>query len=189
MSFIIQNLWFIIIGVFVILVGGSLFLFYTGYWHRIMDWLKPNSDRFVADKMFCEDKEIRDRKLTVGRYVASDMKKHRSFYLVHSLLLSGPSGGGKFLATTERSARPIDFHNRLTAEDWKKYPSAQRVFIDTTADIRSSASRESANSFVAQSLAIMAICATIIVIIFGIIVFWQNRSGIEGSLWGLLNYV
>jgi hypothetical protein len=104
-------------------------------------------------------------------------------------LLSGPQGGGKFLALTERSARPIDFHNRLKSDDWKKYPSGQRVFIDTTADIRSEASQESANSFIAQSLAIMAVCVTLVVVIFGIIVFWQSRNTAAALILEVLDYV
>lgn len=192
MQFLIQNLWYILIAGFVIFVGGFLFLWYTGLIHRLMDWLKPNSDKYVGGKMFCEDKQIRDRRLKVGRYVISDDKKRRSFYLVHKLLLSGPKGSGKFLALTERSARPIDFHHRMSEADWLKLPSAQRVFIDTTADIRSEASKEAANTFLGQSLAIMALCATIIVVIFGIIVFWQSRGAPDETsaiIQGVMLYV
>lgn len=192
MQFLIQNLWYILIAGFVIFVGGFLFLWYTGLIHRLMDWLKPNSDKYVSGKMFCEDKQIRDRRLKVGRYVISDEKKRRSFYLVHKLLLSGPKGAGKFLALTERSARPIDFHHRMSEVEWLKLPSAQRVFIDTTADIRSEASKEAANTFLGQSLAIMALCATIIVVIFGIIVFWQSRGAPDETsaiIQGVLLYV
>lgn len=192
MQFIIQNLWYIIILGFVIFIGGFMILWRTGTLNRLMDWLKPNSDKYVPAKKFCEDKQIRDRRLKVGRYVISDDKKRASYYLVHSLLLSGPTGTGKFLALTERSARPIDFHHRVSEAEWSKYPSAQRVFIDTTADIRSQASQEANNSFLAQSLAIMALAAAVIVVIFGIIVFWQTRSAPDESaaiIQGVMYYV
>jgi len=177
MAFLSQNIWLILGILALVTIGGTWALFSTGYIHRISDWFKPGSDRFIQAKMFCEDKQIRDRKLKVGRYVVSDMKKHRSFYLVHDLLLSTPIGASLFLAVTERNARPIDFRNRMKAEDWEKLPSAQRVFIDTTADIRSESSKEATNNFMAQSLSIIAICAAIVVVIFGIIIFWQSRAG------------
>lgn len=161
---------------FLVLVGGAVLMFRTGLVHRLMDWAKPVSDKFIPAKVFCEDRQIRDRKEKVERYVVSDIKKHRSFYLVHDLLLSNPFGKGKFLCLTERNAFPIDFHNKISSEERSKYPSAQRVFIDTTADIRSDASKDSTSSFMAQSLAIMALCATIIVVIFGIVVFIQARG-------------
>lgn len=161
---------------FVVLVGGAFVLFKTGLVYRLMDWAKPTSDKFIQAKLFCEDKQIRDRRLKIGRYVISDLKKHRSFYLVHDLLLSNPLGRGKFLGLTERNTFPIDFHGRISAAERARYPSAQQVFIDTTADIRSESSKEATNSFMAQSLSIMALCAAIIVVIFGIIVFIQNRG-------------
>ena len=176
-EFILYNLpLFLGIG-FVATIGGAVFLWRTGYIHRLMDWFRPASDKFVPAKVFCEDKQIRDRKLKVERYAVSDLKKFRSFYLVHDLLLASPSGNDKFLPLTERSARPIDFHNKITPDEWGKYPSAQTVFIDTTADIRSESSREATSSFMAQSLTIMALCAAIIVVVFGIIVFAQTRAG------------
>lgn len=176
MQFIVQNLWYILgIGA-ALFIGGFWFLFATGFIHRLSDWFKPNSDKYIAAKVFCEDKQIRDRKLKVERYVISDMKKRTSFYLVHKLLLSKTAGGGKFLALTQRNARPIDFHNKITEAEWAKYPSAQRVFIDTTADIRSESSAAATNTFIAQSLAIMALCVTIIVVIMGAVIFWTSRG-------------
>ena len=169
----------ILIG-FLVVIGGGWALFATGLLHRLMDWMKPNSDKFIPAKVFCEDKQIRDRRLKVGRYVISDVKKHRSFYLVHDLLLTSPTGQGKFLTLTERSAFPIDFHNRVSKDERAKYPSAQRVFIDTTADIRSESAREANNNFMAQSLSIIALAAAVIVVIFGIIVFYQARAGGSG---------
>jgi hypothetical protein len=176
MQFIAENLWFIIIAVIVIFGGGAWFIISTGFIHRIFDWMKPTSDKYVPAKVFCEDKQIRDRKLKIGRYVISDEKKKRSFYLVHSLLLSPVGSVKKFLALTERSARPVDFHNKITDEEWKKYPTAQRVFIDTTADIRSQSSKEATSNFMAMSLSIMAICAAIIVVIMGIVIFFTTRG-------------
>lgn len=176
MRFLIEHLWWILGILSVVVVGGGVLMFYTGWYQRVMDWFKPQSDRYVKVKMFCEDRQIRDRKAKVGRYVISDMKKHRSFYLVHRLLLSSPLGKGNFLALTERNARPIDFHKRLTEDDWRKFPTGQRVFIDTTADIRSESAKEASSNFMAQALSIMALCATLIVVIFGIIVFVQMRT-------------
>lgn len=177
MQFLIHNLWYILGAAAVILIGGGWLLFSTGSIHKLMDWMKPASDKHVSGKMFCEDKQIRDRKLKIGRYVISDDKKRRSFYLVHDLLLSRPSGAAKFLALTERNARPIDFHKKITEADWKKYPTGKRVFIDTTADIRSEASRESASNFMAMSLSIIALCGAIVVVVMGIIIFFASRGG------------
>lgn len=175
MAFIARYIWWIIGILFIVSIGTTWALFATGYIYRIKDWFKPASDRFIPGKIFYEDKQIRDRRLVIGRYVISDMKRHRSFYLVHDLLMSYPRGGGQFLALSERSARPIDFHGRITKEQWAKYPSARQVFIDTTADIRSESSKEATNNFMAQSLAIIALCAAVVVVIFGAILFYQSR--------------
>jgi hypothetical protein len=177
MAFIAANIWLILGILALVTIGGTWALLATGYIHRISDWFKPGSDRFIQAKVFCEDKQIRDRKLKVGRYVVSDMKKHRSFYLVHDLLLSTPLGSTLFLALTERNSFPIDFHGKVTPAERAKYPSAQRVFIDTTADIRSESSKEATSNFMAQSLSIIAICAAIVVVVFGAIVFYQVRFG------------
>lgn len=191
MSFIIQNLYLILIIGAVLCIGGLWLLWVTGLLLRILDWLRPNSDKSIATKLFCEDKQIRDRRQKIGRYVISDMKKRRSFYLVHTLLLTGPLGKGRFLALTERNARPIDFHSKVSKEEWAKYPSALRVFIDTTADIKSESAAQAANAMMAQSLSIMALAAAVIVVIFGIIVFFQTRgqAGAESAviMRGLLN--
>lgn len=176
MQFILHNIWYILLVLLIVAVGGGWLMFATSIGRRLMDWMKPTSDKYISTKLFCEDKQIRDRKAKVGRYVISDEKKRRSFYLVHKLLLSNPFGKGKFLALTERNARPIDFHNRITKEEWAKFPSAQRVFIDTTADLRSQSSKEATNNFMAMSLSLIAMSGAVIVIILGIIVFWQGRG-------------
>lgn len=156
-------------------------MFATGYGHRFMDWMKPTSDKYVKSKVFCEDRQIRDRKCRVGRYVISDEKKKRSFYLVHDLLLALPHSNRKFLALTERSARPIDFHTKISPEEWTRFPSAQRVFIDTTADIRSQSSKDATSNFMAMSLSLIAMSGAIVVVVMGIILFFQNR-GAEGLI-------
>jgi hypothetical protein len=177
LAFIAQNIWLILAILGLVTIGGAWALLSTGYIHRISDWFKPGSDRYMQGKIFCGDKQIRDRKLKVGKYCLLDMKKHRAFYTASELLLSTPLGSLPFYALTERDARPIDFHGKLTKADWEAKPSAQRVFIDTTADIRSESSKEAASNFMAQSLSIIAICAAIVVVIFGAIVFYQSRLG------------
>lgn len=180
MYWIVHNLWYILAIVIIAIIGGGWFILATGYGHRFMDWMKPTSDKYVRAKVFCEDRQIRDRSCKVGRYVISDDRKKRSFYLVHGLLHAKPGENRKFLALTERSARPIDFHNRIKPEEWAKYPSAQRVFIDTTAHIRSQSSKEAGSNFMAMSLSIMAMAGALVVVVMGIIVFWMNRG--DGGL-------
>lgn len=177
MQFIIHNLWYILGILALVLIGGGWFVLSTGYGHRFMDWMKPNSDKYVQAKVFCEDRQIRDRRMKVGRYVISDDKKKRSFYLVHDLLLARPKSNRNFLALSERAARPIDFHNRITDEDWGKYPTAQRIFLDTTADIRSQSSKEATSNFMAMSLSLIAMSAAIVVVVMGIVIFFNNRGG------------
>jgi len=174
MKFFIENIWLILTIFIVVFIGGGWILFTTGAVHRLADWLNPTSDKYISAKMFCEDKQIRDRRLKVGRYVVSDIKKCRSFYLVHDLLLT--IGHKGLLAITERNARPIDFRNRMSESDWKKLPTAQRVFIDTTADIRSNSAREASKNMMAQTLSIMALSVTVVVVILGVIVFFQMRG-------------
>jgi len=77
---------------------------------------------------------------------------------------------------TERNARPIDFHKKISEEEWKKYPTGKRVFIDTTADVRSEASKESASNFMATSLSIMALCGAVVVVVMALIIFFSSRG-------------
>jgi hypothetical protein len=180
MQYIISNLWLFLAVTFFVVIGGAVLLVTTGYLSRIMDWLRPNGDKQIPVKVFCEDRQIRDRKLIVGRYVISDHQKHRSFYLVHKLLMSiyKKSGRSKatFLALTERSARPLDFHNRMSPEDWSQFPSARKVFIDTTADIRSDSAKEATHNFMAQSLTILTLSVAVIVVVMGIIIFFTSKG-------------
>lgn len=177
MNFLLDNLAWVLIIVLAVFVGGGWFLFSTGMIFRIMDWLSPTSDKHLPAKMFCEDKQIRDRREKIGKYVISDDKKHRSFYLIHNLLLTAAEGHRRFLALSERSAIPIDFHGKFTCDMQSQYPSARRVFLDTTADIRSESSVEGAQNFMAQSLSIIALAAAVVVIVFFVIVFFQTRGG------------
>lgn len=177
MQYIIENLW-LILGVIVALtlLGGYLIIA-TGVPYKVMDWLKPNEAKYLPAKVFCTDKQIRDRKLAVDRYVLSDHGLRRSFYLVHKLLLKKPKGKKSFLALTERSARPIDFHGRMTTEDWKMFPSALKVWLDTTADIFADSVRAAHKNFAMQSLSIIALGAAVIVVVMGIVIFVQSRGG------------
>lgn len=177
MEFIVHNIWYIIIGLFLILGLGGGLLIYTGYIHRIIDWIRPDSDKYVRAKVFCEDKNIRDRRLKIGRYCILDSKKCRAFYLVHDLLLTKFNSSMQFLALTERGSIPIDFQGIFTKEKFAKYPSAQKVFIDTTADIRSQASKESAKNAMGMSLAIIAMAGALVFIVMAIIMFWKGQNG------------
>lgn len=178
MQVILDNIWWILGIIALVLVGGGFFLVVSGYGHRLLDWMKPTSDKYVPAKVFCEDRNIRDRNMKVGRYVISDDKKKRSFYLVHDLLLAKPNSNRTFLALTERAARPIDFHERITPAMWAKYPSAQRVFIDTTADLRSQASKEAGSNFMAMSLSLIAMAGAIVIVVLAIIIFFSNKGGV-----------
>jgi len=176
MNFITENLWLYLGVVTLIVCGGAVLLITTGYANRLWDWMKPDSSKSLPVKVFCEDGQIRDRKLEVGRYVISDHNNRRAFYLVRKLRLAGSDGKASFLALTERSARPIDFHNRMTADDWSDFPSGQDVFLDTTADIRSEAAKEASGNFMMQSLTIMVLGVAVIVVVMGIIIFFQQRG-------------
>jgi hypothetical protein len=159
-----------------LLIVGGYFVLTTGFVSRFMDWMKPNDDKFMRAKIFCADRQIRDRKLVVCKYVLSDHKKRRAFYLVQKLLITNPRGKSAFLPLTERGARPIDFHSKMTENDWETFPTARRVFLDTTADIRSEASAESNKNLMAQSLSIIALAAAVIVVVMVAVVFIQTRG-------------
>jgi len=176
MQFIVQNIWLILGVVIVVVVGSAWWLMTSGYLHRALDWLRPDSDKHIQAKMFCEDKNIRDRKLKIGRYCIFDTKKCRAFYLIHDLLLAGANSNKQFLCLTERGSVPIDFHNVMTPDKLARYPSAQKVFIDTTADIRSNASKESARNMMGMSLSIIALMGGLVFIIIAIVIFWGNRG-------------
>lgn len=177
MEFILENIWLILGITLLLIIVGTWVTLRTGLGHRMFDWMKPTSDKYIFAKVFCEDRQIRDRKLKVGRYSIADEKKKRSFYLVHDLLHAKPKSNSTFLALTERAARPIDFQGRITEENWNKtYPSAQRVFIDTTADIRSQSSKEATSNFMAMSLSLIAMSGAIVVVVMGLIIFFSNRG-------------
>lgn len=163
-----------VIGVLVAIL--IYFLYRTGWLYRLLDMWKPYSDKHIASKMFCDDRQIRNRKLTVGKYVITDAKKKVSFYLVHKLLLQRPGRYGRFLPVAERNARPIDFHDQVSEVEWQSYPDAQEVFIYTTDDIENEAARNSQGSFVMTALSIMALVVGVIVAVGGIVVLWGNRG-------------
>jgi len=174
--FILQNWWWMLIVLIMIVLGGAWFLIASGYIHRAIDWLRPDSEKHIRAKMFCEDKQIRDRKLKIDRYCISDYKKMRSFHLIHDLLITKAGSSKQFLALTERGTIPIDFQGVMTKDKLAKYPSSQKVFIDTTADIRSNASRESANSMITMSLSVIAMAVALIFLVMSIFVFWGDKA-------------
>lgn len=168
-------IYYLIIGL-VVVVGGSYLLFFTSIGLRIRDMFRPYTDKYVKAKVFCEDREIRDRKLKIERYVITDEKKRRSYHLVHDLYLYGANFNAKYLALNERDDFPIDFQNKLSAADRSRYPDAQRVFLDTTADIRSEASKESAKSFMGNTLAIIALMGGLVFVVMAVVIFWSGRG-------------
>lgn len=174
MEFILNNIWYILIGLFLILGLGGGLLITTGYINRLLDWIRPNSDKYIKAKMLCEDKNIRDRRLKIGRYCISDDRKHRAFHLVHDLLIN--KGATQFLAISERSAYPIDFNNKLTEDERSKYPSATDVFIDTTGDIISDSAKENIQNTSMMVLAIIASLGGLAFVVMAIILFIQNRG-------------
>jgi len=176
MEFILNNIWYILIIGAVVLIGGGALLIYTGRLHWLMDILRPNNPRYIKAKVFCEDKQIRDRKLKIGKYVISDDKNRRSYHLIHDLLLTKANTHKQFLALNERDDIPIDFHEKMTPDKREQYPSAQRVFIDTTADIQSNAAKEAASNIMGMSLSIIALGGALAIIVMAIVMFWQNRG-------------
>jgi hypothetical protein len=77
----------------------------------------------------------------------------------------------------ERDSFPIDFLGKLNPiSERVKYPSAQRVFLDATADIRSESSKEGASNMMVMSLSIIAMCGTLALIVIGAIIFFTNRG-------------
>lgn len=176
MAFIIHNLWYIIAGVFLLLGIGGWWVISSGGFQKFRDWTSPSSDKFVKAKLFCEDKQIRDRKLKIETYCVSDDKKMASYHLVHELLLTGGETGQQFLAINERDDFPIDFNSQLTDEKRKEYPNAQRVYIDTANDIDSKEAGNATANFMGMSLSIIVLAGAIIFVVMAIIVFW-NRGG------------
>ena len=177
MAFIIQNLWLIIGAIFVLIVGGGWWFFSSGSFQRFRDWTSPSSDKFIKAKLFCEDKQIRDRKLKVETYCISDEKKMAGYHLVHDLLITGAGTGRQFLAINERDSFPISFGKQLTPEKRKQYPTAQRVYIDTANDIDSREAGDSARNFMGMSLSIIALAGALVFVVLAIIIFWKTRGG------------
>lgn len=176
MIFILQNWWWMLALLVIAVIAIAWFVMSSGYVHRGLDWLRPDSDKHIRAKMFCEDKQIRDRKLKIDRYCISDYKKMRSFHLIHDLLITKAGSSKQFLALTERGTIPIDFQGVMTKDKLAKYPSSQKVFIDTTADIRSNASRESANNMMAMSVSVIAMAVALIFLIMAIFMFWGDKA-------------
>lgn len=173
---------YLILGILagIIIIGGLIaWMVMSGGFTRLMDWARPNSDKYIRAKVFCEDNQIRDRKLKIERYAVSDDKNHRSYHLVHELLVRQNGSNKQFLALTQRDAFPIDFHNKLKKEEREKYPTAQKIFIDTTADIRSNAARESAKNMMGMTLSIVALMGGLVFVVMAIIVFWQGKGPVS----------
>lgn len=179
MSFILQHIWLILGGIILLLIGGGYLLISTGWLNRIMDWLKPDSDKYVRAKVFCEDKNIRDRKLKIGRYCIQDDKRRLGWHLVHGLYVKSASTGKQFLCLSERDSFPLDFEGKLTPEIRKQYPTARQVFIDSTADIRSQAAKEGNKSIMSSTVSIIAICAALVFVVMAIILFWRGHGSMS----------
>jgi hypothetical protein len=183
-------MYYVIIGL-VVVAGGSYVLFFTGWGSRLKDFFRPNTDKYVRAKVFGEDREIRDRKLKIERYTITDEKKRRSYQLVHDLYLYGANSNAKFLALNERDDFPIDFHNELKVVERERYPSALRVFLDTTADIMNESAKESSKNFMGNMLAIVALMGGLVFVVMAIVIFWQGKGTpapgeVEALLFNLL---
>jgi len=144
--------------------------------YRLYDMWKPNRGGSLPSKVFCEDRHIRDRRFSIGRYVLSDHANMRSVYLVHSLLMAKPRSSKKFLAVSERSDWPIDFLGKVPASERDKYPEDWLVFGHATADINAQIAKNSASHFVMTGLTIMALCGALTVCIVAILAV----SGVGG---------
>jgi hypothetical protein len=177
LAFILHNILYLIIGGAVLLTAFVWWFMASGTFSRLMDSMRPASDKHIRAKLFCEDKQIRDRKLKIETYCISDEKKVASYHLVHELLLTGTEKGTQFLALNERDSFPIDFSGAfLDKEKRKEYPNAQRVYIDTANDTDSREAGNQAQNFMGMTLAIIAGSGALIVVVLGIIVFW-HRGG------------
>jgi len=176
MKFIIENIWYIIGILMVVLIGGGYLFIKSNMLQKMRDWMNPNSDKFIQAKIFCEDKQLRNRKEKIGRYCVQDDKRRMGWHLVHDLLLTSKVTGRQFLCLSERDDFPIDFHKKLTPEMIKQYPYAQRVFLDSTAEIRSQAAKEAGKTFMGNTLSIIAIAGALVFVVMAIVLFWGNQS-------------
>lgn len=178
MQFIIQNIWLIVIIITALAGLGVWWVMTSGVLQRLMDMFNSTGATYIAAKLFCEDKQIRDRKLKVGNYCINDEKIKCGFHLVHDFLITGKNTGKQFLALSPRDSFPIDFHGRMTPEKRKQYPDAQRIYIDTANDIDNSTASEAAKNLMGMSLSIIAMAGALVFIVLAIIVFWQTRGGL-----------
>ena len=175
MAYFFHHLLYFLIGGSVVIIGFVWWFISSGSFSRLMDSMRPASDKYIRAKLFCEDKQIRDRKLKVETYCISDEKKVASYHLVHELLITGAEKGTQFLALNERDDFPIDFSGAFLSKDKRKeYPNAQRVYIDTANDIDSKEAGNSAQGFMGMTLAIIAGSGALVVVVLGIIVFWKR---------------
>jgi hypothetical protein len=173
-EFILHNLWYIVGAIVLILGGGTWWILSSGAMPRFLDMVNPAGDKRIKAKLFCEDKQIRDRNLKVETYCITDEKKMSAYHLVHELLLTGHSTGKQFLCLNERNSFPIDFSNQLTDEKRNQYPDAQRVYIDTANDIDSKATSDAAKNMMGMSLSIIAMAGALAFIVMAIIIFWKG---------------
>lgn len=174
MQFIIQHIW-LVMGFIVVISAIGAFMFLKSK-SRIMDWLKPNSEKYIPCKKFCEDKQIRDRKLKVETYCITDEKQMTAYHLDHELLCTSDAGN-QFLCINERDDFPIDFNGKLTPEKRKEYPNAQRVYIDTANDVDNKATTETTKNFMGMTLSLIALGVAVVFVVIAIIYFWQARGG------------
>jgi hypothetical protein len=177
MAFLIKNIMWIMLVLLALLAAGGYVMIRTNLLQKIRDKMNPNSDKFIQAKVFCEDKQIRDRREKIGRYCVQDDQRRMGWHLVHDLLVTSKGTGKQFLCLSERNDFPIDFHGVMTPENAKKYPNAQNVFLDSTADIRSQAAKEAAKTLMSNTLSIIALAGALVFVVFAIILFWGNRGG------------
>jgi hypothetical protein len=172
--FILHHLWLIAVIAIALIAGGWWFLS-SGKFQRLMDWMRPNSDKYVPARFVGEDRQLRDRKLRADVYCVTNEQKKESYHLVHSLMLRSAKTGKEFLLLTQRNSFPIDLRGKLTPALRAKYPTAQEIYIRTANDIDSRTTSDAARQMFGMTLSIVVLAGAVIVVVLGIIMFWQGR--------------
>lgn len=176
MTFIIQNIWWILIAAIVVLGGAAWLMFVTRFGHQLMDSLRPNTGKHIKALVFCEDKQIRDRKCNIDTYCITIEPKHSSFKLIHDLLLTSNKTGNQFLCLNERDTNPIDFTNKLGKEDYAKYPNAVDIYVQTANDLDNQITGEDSKSMMGMSVSIVVLGLAVIFCVIAILVFWGGKG-------------
>ena len=166
LGFFADNIILILVIAAILIAVGGFLLYRYNYYPRLMDRWKPYAARHYDVVLAGEDRSLRERKFVIGRYSIYEPELRRAYYLVHNLQLRKKGSNRKVLVVCERNARPVDFLNTMSDEDWKKLPTAKRVFLSTTNDINATAAKTGGESG-STMLQIGILILTLMVVIAG----------------------